>query len=78
MQAHENNLDLRGIPCPQNAAQAILHLSTMLFEDELVVLLDDGEPMINVPESLTLEGHKILSQEKSQDGSWLLRVQCGG
>lgn len=78
MSAPEDCLDLRGVPCPQNAAQAILHLSTMMGEDELVVLLDDGEPMINVPESLTLEGHRVLSQEQKQDGSWCLRVQCGG
>lgn len=30
----------------------------------MAVLLDDGEPIRNVPQSLRNEGHEILSQEQ--------------
>ncbi|MBT6500388.1 MAG: sulfurtransferase TusA family protein, partial [Deltaproteobacteria bacterium] len=33
----------------------------------LEILLDDGEPIDNVPRSVISEGHTILSQEKTDD-----------
>lgn len=57
-------LDLRGVICPYNFVKTKLKLDTMGEGQVLAVLLDDGEPIRNVPQSLRNEGHEILSQEQ--------------
>jgi sulfite reductase (ferredoxin) len=42
---------------------------------KLEVWLDDGEPIENVPNSLKLEGHAILQQERAPEGHWSVVVQ---
>ena len=39
------------------------------------VLLDDGDPINNVPGSVKLEGHEILSQDQRDDGHWSLLIK---
>jgi TusA-related sulfurtransferase len=69
-------LDLTGVPCPRNAARAILRLETMDEGDLLDVVIDDGEPLANVPPALEAEGHVILART-ARDGRWILRVRRG-
>ncbi len=57
-------LDLRGVICPYNFVKTKLKLETLEIGDQLRVLLDEGEPIRNVPQSITNEGHQILKQEK--------------
>jgi TusA-related sulfurtransferase len=57
-------LDLRGVICPYNFIKTKLKLDMMGEGQVLAVLLDDGEPIRNVPQSLRNEGHEILSQEQ--------------
>ncbi len=57
-------LDLRGVICPYNFVKTKLKLDTLDIGDQLAVLLDDGEPIRNVPQSVTNEGHQVLAQEK--------------
>ncbi|MDR4460617.1 MAG: sulfurtransferase TusA family protein [Nitrospirales bacterium] len=57
-------LDLRGVICPYNFVKTKLKLESLESGDQLRVLLDDGEPIRNVPQSITNEGHQILKQEK--------------
>ncbi len=57
-------LDLRGVICPYNFVKTKLKLESLEIGDQLRVLLDEGEPIRNVPQSITNEGHKILKQEK--------------
>lgn len=54
-------LDLRGVLCPTNFVHIKLKLEDMAPGDTLEVLIDDGEPMRNVPKSLKQEGHRILT-----------------
>lgn len=69
-------LDLRKIPCPRNSSKALIFL-TMLERGELVeIYLDDGEPIDNVPSSLEIEGHKIISKNKDQLGFWIIVVEA--
>lgn len=56
-------LDLRGVICPYNFVKTKLKLDTMLPGEILAVLLDDGEPIRNVPRSVEHEGHTVLSRE---------------
>lgn len=57
-------LDLRGVICPYNFVKTKLKLESLEIGDQLRVLLDEGEPIRNVPQSITNEGHQILTQEK--------------
>ena len=57
-------LDLRGVICPYNFVKTKLKLESMELGAQLMVLLDEGEPIRNVPQSITNEGHLILKQEK--------------
>ncbi len=56
-------LDLRGVICPYNFVKTKLKLEGMDHGDVLTVILDDGEPMRNVPQSIRNEGHVVLRQE---------------
>ena len=56
-------LDLRGVICPYNFVKTKLKLDTMRPGEVLAVILDDGEPIRNVPQSVENEGHTILNQE---------------
>lgn len=67
---HENNvvevdaeLDLRGVICPYNFVKTKLKLEAMDAGQTLAVILDDGEPIRNVPRSVSDDGHTVLRQE---------------
>ena len=57
-------LDLRGVICPYNFVKTKLKLEAMEQGQTLSVLLDDGDPIRNVPRSVSNEGHTILSQDR--------------
>ena len=57
-------LDLRGVICPYNFVKTKLKLEAMEQGQILSVLLDDGDPIRNVPRSVSNEGHTILSQDR--------------
>jgi TusA-related sulfurtransferase len=57
-------LDLRGTPCPINFVRTKLKLEQMPSGEVLEVWLDPGEPIEQVPDSLTMEGYKIESIEE--------------
>lgn len=57
-------LDLRGVICPYNFVKTKLKLETMNEGQVLSVLLDDGDPIRNVPRSVENEGHTVLIQER--------------
>ena len=67
-------LDLRGIPCPANAARAIVKMQIMDEGEVLLVHVDSGEPFENVSRSLEIAGHSILSR-KQTDSGWDLWVK---
>jgi TusA-related sulfurtransferase len=56
-------LDLRGVICPYNFVKTKLKLETMESGQVLAVMLDDGEPIRNVPRSVADDGHMVLKQE---------------
>ena len=56
-------LDLRGVICPYNFVKTKLKLETMEQGQILSVILDAGDPIRNVPMSVSNEGHEVLSQE---------------
>jgi TusA-related sulfurtransferase len=56
-------LDLRGVICPYNFVKTKLKLETMGAGQVLAVILDDGDPIRNVPRSVSDDGHTVLRQE---------------
>ena len=59
-----DSLDLKGVACPFNYVQAKVRLETMDLGQLLEVTIDDGEPIENVPKSLTNDGHEIIDTKK--------------
>ncbi|BAZ45889.1 hypothetical protein NIES4102_29170 [Chondrocystis sp. NIES-4102] len=53
------HLDLRGTPCPINFVRTKLRLEQMSPGTLLEVWLDPGEPIEQVPDSLTMEGYQL-------------------
>ena len=60
-------LDLRGTPCPLNFVRTKLRLERMPPGSLLEVWLDPGEPIEQVPDSLTIEGYPIEQIEDRTD-----------
>lgn len=60
-------LDLRGTPCPINFVRSKLQLEKMSSGDLLEIWLDSGEPIEQVPNSLTMEGYTIEIIEDQGD-----------
>jgi TusA-related sulfurtransferase len=52
-------LDLTGTPCPLNWVKAKLALERMKPGEEIVLLLDPGEPIESVPQSAREDGHDV-------------------
>ena len=52
-------LDLRGTPCPINFVRTKIRLEQMRAGALLEVWLDPGEPIEQVPDSLTMAGYQI-------------------
>lgn len=52
-------LDLRGTPCPINFVRTKLQLEAMAAGSRLEVWLDQGEPVEQVPDSLTMNGYQV-------------------
>lgn len=56
-----NRLDLRGVPCPLSFVKAKLRLESLKSGELLELWLDGGEPVEQVPNSLSVDGHLIVS-----------------
>ncbi len=52
-------MDLRGTPCPLNFVRTKLRLEQMAPGALLEVWLDPGEPIEQVPDSLTMAGYQV-------------------
>ena len=66
--------DFRGVACPMNFVKTKIELSSMKSGALLEILLDDGQPIQNVPGSVRQEGHEVLSTEKV-DNYWKVLIK---
>lgn len=67
-------LDLRNIPCPQNSSKALIFLATLDTGEGVDILVDDGEPIQNVPSALEIENHTIKKIIQAPDKHWIITV----
>lgn len=66
--------DFRGVACPMNFVKTKIALAPMKSGQLLEILLDDGQPIQNVPGSVRNEGHTVLSTEKV-DNYWKVLIR---
>lgn len=70
----DQQLDLRGTPCPINFVRTKLRLEKMPPGSLLEVWLDPGEPIEQVPDSLKMEGY-CIEQIEDRSEFFALRVR---
>jgi sulfite reductase (ferredoxin) len=63
----KHTIDLRGVACPLNFVKAKLELEKISLGEILEVLLDEGEPVRNVPESFAEQGQEVMEVENVGD-----------
>ena len=68
-------IDLRGVSCPTNFVKVKLALEELDNGQQADILLDDGEPVKNVPRSLKAEGHRLLGLKQAEDGYYVLTLE---
>lgn len=68
-------MDLRGIPCPANAAKALIKIAMMDSGELLKIIIDNGEPVENVPVAISDEGHRIEEQNAFDEKSTYLIIR---
>jgi sulfite reductase (ferredoxin) len=67
VQTPEGMIDLRGVLCPLNFVKAKLALERIEIGQVLEVLLDEGEPMRNVPASFAQQGQTVIETKQLED-----------
>jgi sulfite reductase (ferredoxin) len=67
VETHNHVIDLRGVGCPLNFVKAKLELEKLDTGAILGVLLDEGEPVRNVPASFVEQGQEVLEVKNSGD-----------
>ncbi|MEN9205141.1 MAG: sulfurtransferase TusA family protein [Thermostichales cyanobacterium SZTDM-1c_bins_54] len=55
-----NLLDLRHVPCPVNLVRSRLYLQKQPPGSQVLIWLDQGDPLASVPGGLAAVGHRIL------------------
>ena len=67
-------VDLRGVSCPTNFVKAKLALEDVDNGTTVRILLDDGEPVKNVPRSLKADGHQLIGLKQTDEGYYVLEL----
>ena len=64
-----HGIDLRGVSCPLNFVKAKVELEKIEVGEVLDILLDEGEPARNVPESFSQQGQEVV--EVNESGNYI-------
>ena len=75
--AELHNLDLRGVMCPMNFVKTRLFLDKLMAGDLLMVLLDAGEPVESVSQSIVAEGHTLENTTLDPGGHYCVTIRKG-
>jgi len=67
-------IDLRGVECPLNFVKAKLELEKINVGQILEILLDEGEPVRNVPTSFAEQGQQVI-EIQSKGGHCCVKVR---
>jgi tRNA 2-thiouridine synthesizing protein A len=70
-------IDLQGDVCPYTLVKSRIALEKLKAGEVLEVLLGNSESAGNVPRSLDLEGHEVLSVEQPSPAQWSVKIKRG-
>lgn len=73
----DDEIDITDVVCPLTFVKVKMALENLDDGQLLLIHLNEGEPIQNVPRSLKDEGHKVLSVEAKEDGTYDLMVKKG-
>ncbi len=75
----DRRIDITHLVCPMTFVRTKLTLETMDAGECLEVRLNGGEPLENVPRSVTEMGHDVLAlaEEADKSGTYRLLVRLG-
>jgi len=68
-------LDITKETCPMTFVKVKLQLAKMATGEQLEVLLNEGEPLQNVPRSCEEQGFKVLSIEPTDNEKHLILIE---
>ena len=68
-------LDITSETCPMTFVKVKLQLARMASGEQLEVLLNEGEPLENVPRSCEEQGFQVLSVEPTDNNRYLVLIQ---
>ena len=68
-------LDITKDHCPMTFVKVKLKLEGIRAGDQLEVLLNEGEPLRNVPKSAEEQGFKIISIESEGNERYLVTIE---
>jgi TusA-related sulfurtransferase len=71
-------VDISDVVCPVTFVKVKVALEELEDGQVIEVLINEGEPIQNVPRSLKDEGHKVLKIKNNQDGTYTMLVEKGG
>ena len=74
----DSELDLSGEVCPYTFVKSKLALEDLDVGQILRVTVDNSESASNVPKSLSLEGHDVISLDRFVKGKWQITVKNAG
>ncbi|MBI5103115.1 MAG: sulfurtransferase TusA family protein [Nitrospirae bacterium] len=68
-------LDLSGTRCPMNFIMTKIKLDKIKTGELLEIILDEGDPIKNVPLSVEAEGHEVLRTKRLTNGTYSVLVR---
>jgi len=68
-------VDVTNLKCPTTFIKVKIFLDSLEIGQILEVLLNEGEPIQNIPRTLEGEGHTILEKLDNKNGTYTLFVK---
>jgi TusA-related sulfurtransferase len=70
-------VDITDVVCPMTFVKAKVAIEALDDGQTLDILLNDGEPIQNIPRSLKDEGHRVVGVARKGE-AWIVRAVKGG
>lgn len=71
-------VDITDVVCPMTFVKAKVAIEELDDGQILEILMNEGEPIQNVPRSLKDEGHKVIEVINNNNGTFTILVEKGG
>lgn len=72
------SVDITDVVCPMTFVKAKVAMDELEDGQILKVIMNEGEPIQNVPRSFKEEGNKVLSVINNENGTFTVYVEKGG